>query len=463
MVEEIVMQELAEQIHEASLALLWDPGVKIEHEEIRQVLLSAGCSAGAASEVLKFPRTLVEEMLALCPKEVWLAARNNEGRRITATCRPCIWSVPGLYLHRRGEHRPYTSEDLAQMTRLLHHLEQVDGVFGYSLDDIEPRARDVVGLRIMAENTTKHIRVFCFTPEGADLLTEMKEVIGKIPWFSIGFTAHGPLRWTGLALEIFKRTAGCGIPASINGEPMAGVSGPVSLAGSAAVGNAEILSGIVINQLLEPGRPLTYNLGLAHIFDMRTAIAVTGGPENALFAKYSALMGRHYKLPSASWVSTESMAPDSQAALEKMAGFLTHLGSGVSNIWGVGQLESQMTFSPAQAVIDNEMIGYVKRYLRGLEVNANTLVVDEIRKTGIAGCFLETEHTAEYYRSEFFMPSILFREQREAWVAQGTRRLDERADEAADALIDRAVESGLREDQLRELDALVARFLKAAS
>ena len=94
-----------------------------------------------------------------------------------------------------------------------------------------------------------------------------------------------------------------GQPVTVNGEPMAGTSGPITLAGSAAVGNAEILAGLVVNQLLEPGRPSIYNLGLAHVFDMRTAIAVTGAPENALFACLSGLMGRFYQLPSASWLS----------------------------------------------------------------------------------------------------------------------------------------------------------------
>ena len=141
------------------------------------------------------------------------------------------------------------------MSRLLQQLENVDGVFGFAMDDIPPRACDVVGLRIIAENTRKHIRALCFTPKGSEMMVEMKKVVGDYPWFSIGFTAHGPLRWTNLALEIFSKTAGYGIPATINGEPMAGVSGPVTLAGSAAIGTAEILAGIVINQLLEPDAP----------------------------------------------------------------------------------------------------------------------------------------------------------------------------------------------------------------
>ena len=39
-------------------------------------------------------------------------------------------------------------------------------------------------------------------------MVRMKDVVGDYPWFSIGFTAHGPLRWTNLALDIFYRDSG---------------------------------------------------------------------------------------------------------------------------------------------------------------------------------------------------------------------------------------------------------------
>ena len=241
---------------------------------------------------------------------------------------------------------------------------------------------------------------------------------------------------------------------------MAGVSGPVTLAGAAAVGNAEILAGLVVNQLLEPGRPCVYNLGLAHIFDMRTTIAVTGAPENHLLADISAAMGRFYNLPSCSWVSTESMGPDSQAALEKSMGFFTHLQSGVSLIWGVGQLESELTLSPAQAVIDNEILAYVRRYLRGVEVTEETLAVDITRDVGISGEFLSEEHTLDHFRTEFFDPSILFRERRSAWQEGGSKSLHEAAEAKADEMIAEPLPETLTDDQGTALRKIEDSFLK---
>jgi trimethylamine---corrinoid protein Co-methyltransferase len=452
-------QQNAEQIHEASLDLLGDPGVRIEHDGICDKLLKAGAKTGSDSQVIRFPRELVKESIEQAPSEIFFAGKDGTGKSITPRGETLNWSVPGMNILRQGKHRRFTSEDMADIARLVEQLPNIDAVFGLALADIPPKAQDVVGLRVMAENTSKHIRVLCFTAEGADTLCEMKDVVGDYPWFSVGFTAHGPLRWTNLALEIFARTSGKGIPTTINGEPMAGASGPTTLAGTAVVGNAEILAGLVLNQLLEPGRPCIYNLGLAHIFDMRTAIAVTGAPENHLLADVSAAMGRFYNLPSCSWVSTESMNVDSQASLEKSMGYLAQMQSGVSLVWGAGQLESELTISPAQMVIDNEIISYANRYIRGVEVNEDTLAVDVTRDVGIAGSYLSDDHTLKYFRSEFFQPSILYRKTREDWNKTGGNSLADVAEEKAEKLMKQEVSNGLTPDQKKELRRIENLFL----
>lgn len=450
----------AARIHEASVALLENPGIRLEHDGVLARLLKAGAKPGLGPLDVRLPRGLLQDSLASAPASVRLANRRPGGGHTLKPDSPgLVWSTPGMNLWRHGRLTPFRSSDMADAARLLDQLSEIDGVFALALDDIPPTARDVASLRVLAANTTKHIRALCFTPAGAEWMCRMMPVLGPAPWFSIGFTAHGPLRWTRLALEIFCRTAGHAIPVTLNGEPMAGVSGPVTLAGSAAVGNAEILAGLVVNQLLEPGRPCIYNLGLAHTFDMRTAIAVTGGPENHLFAEISAAMGRFYNLPSCSWVSTEAMAADSQAALEKTAGYLSHLQAGVSLVWGAGQLESELTFSPAQAVVDQEILGYVRRLLRGVAVNDSTLALDVIRETGISGDFLPAEHTLDNFRSELYEPGLLWRKKRSDWTQDGGRTLAERAEEKADALIAADSPPCLTPDQDAELNRLQKAFL----
>lgn len=400
-----------EAVHATTLRILEGIGVRLEHDDIVSRMLKAGARRGAGSQDVRIPRGMVADCLKLAPARVELARRDGTVDVLTPDSPAVFWTTPGMYLWTGATRREIAGADLAAVARLCDRLDSVQGVMGMACHDIAPCHRDFAGVRIIAENCRKHVRALCFTPAGMEALAEMKQVFPG-NWLSVGFTAHGPLRWTNLALSIFARSAGSGIPATINGEPMAGVTGPVTLAGAIAVGNAEILAGIVVNQVLEPGRPVIYNLGLAHTFDMRNATAVTGGPENALLAAASAALGHFYKLPSASWASTESVWDDGQAAMEMTFAVQAHLAARVGLIWGLGQLESEKTISLAQLVIHDELVAYARRYQRGFAVNPETLAYELIEEVGIGGSYLETGHTLDHFREHLWEPKILNRRAR---------------------------------------------------
>ncbi len=446
-------QEEKQLLHETSLKILEQIGVKLEHDEVAERVLQAGAKRGSDAQAVTFPREMVEEYIKMAPSEVRLDDRADAGATLSSDCESVFWTNPGLNIRERDEVREISSADLADIARLCDHLPGIGGVMGMAMADVTPRHRDFTGVRIIAENTRKHIRALCFTPTGMEALLEMRQVFPG-SWLSIGFTAHGPLRWTNLALGVFLKSSGAGIPATVNGEPMAGVSGPVSLAGSAAVGNAEILSGIVINQVLEPGRPVIHNLGLAHAFDMKDAAAITGGPENAMLAVIGAEMGRFYNIPSSSWVSTESVFDDCQASLEKMFGIHTHTINKVSLIWGMGQLESEKTVSLAQLVLDDEMIAYARHYNRGAAVTEETINYDLIQEVGIGGSYLETEDTLFNYREHLWVPNILNRKAREACPAP----LEQVAHQQAMDILAEDEEEKIGTDELAELKKIEEKY-----
>jgi trimethylamine--corrinoid protein Co-methyltransferase len=143
-----------------------------------------------------------------------------------------------------------------------------------------------------------------------------------------------------------------------------------------------------------------------------------------------------------------------------MFGFASHISHGVSNIWGVGQLESELTISPAQAVMDSEMISYVNRFLRGVDTNDETLAVDVTREVGITGSYLDHPHTAEFFRSELFMPKLLLRKKRDNWSAAGSKRLDEHAEDVAQELMKPSDSPSLGEAEHKELQEIADWFSK---
>ncbi len=444
-----------EQIDKAARALLQDPGIRVEDDEIVSRLLACGAKPGAAAQVVRFPGEMVKEYLSLAPEQFSIMDRQDRKRQISPDGESAFWTAAALfYLDRKG-FRPLERQDLADFAWVIENLPEVEAIVGTATEDTPPPHRDFVGFRIMAENTRKHLRPLSFTPRGGEAMIEMARVLSggkplrENPIFSVGFTAHGPLRWTNLALGVFKATAGHRIPCTVNGEPMAGATGPVTLAGTAVVGTAEILSGILINQVLEPGRPCFFNLGFAHVMDMRFGFAVTGGPENCLFAAAGAELARFYHIPSASWICSDSLRYDAQNAMEKTLAALTHVQSRVSIVWGVGSFESEKTISPVQAVIDDEIVRMVRKYQAGVRVSPETLALDEIRRVGITGEFMSSPHTYEHFRGSIFEPRLGVRLQRS--LADERSNLIARAEDRVETLLSSPRPPTMGEEMREEL------------
>jgi trimethylamine--corrinoid protein Co-methyltransferase len=447
-----------ERIAAAARELCDDPGLMFEDQEIVDRLLASGARPGSRPMVVRFSREVLDDWLERAPRRFLLADRRGTLSEVGPDTPPLFWTGSGLFYSDERGFRPIARRDLAEFARLVDTLSQVHALVGTSTDDTPPPHRDFVGLRVMAENTRKHLRALAFSARGSQAMVEMARVLAgpaglrARPVMSLGFTAHGPLRWTALAISVFKATAGHGIPVTVNGEPMAGASSPMTLAGTAAVGTAEILAGIVANQVLEPGRPCFFNLGFSHVMDMRRGFAVTGGPENCLLAVAGAQLARHFGFPSVSWMCTDSLHVDAQNALEKAVAAVTHAQAGVSVVWGVGQLESEKTLSPVQAVIDDELVAMVRRFVRGFAVDETSLAVEEIRRAGIAGSFLESEHTLEHVRGAIFEPRLLVRVQRPSSGA--VPDLAEAARARVRAVLASPPQPQLSEDEARELERI---------
>ena len=423
-----------ERIYAAALEVLQDVGVRVDDEEIVRLLQEAGSTVKHGS-IVQMPVGLVEWSVGKCPHIARYADRKGNLWELGPDGDSMVVTGNALYITRGRVRQAMESTNLAELARIVDACEHIHGMVGTAIADYPPSTRDFVGFRIMATYTAKHLRPCIFTPRGAKLIMEMAQVLSDgtplkdRPIISTGYSIVSPLHWSPTALRVFRETAGLGIPVMVNSEPLGGGTAPVTLAGCLVLGDAETLSGIVINQLLEQGRPCLYNIGFAHVLDMASAIALTGAPENALLQAAGAELARFHGLPCASWMSTESMIADSQAALEKMVTGLAHVTSGVNLIWGAGNLESTLAMSPEALVIDNEISGYMMRYRKGITVNQETLALDLIKEIGLSGDFISAEHTLRHFRQELSRSELLTRTRRKAWESQGSKTLEEVANE----------------------------------
>ncbi len=277
------------------------------------------------------------------------------------------------------------------------------------------------------------------------------QALREWPVISFGYTVISPLHWAETGLEMFLQTSGFGAPMMINSEPTAGATSPVTLSGTLMLANAEALSGVVILQTLEPGRPCVFNLGFAHTMDMRQAVPRTGAPENGLLGAAGAEIAAFHGLPSASWMSTEAMLVDEQAAYEKMQVGLMHTLAGVNIIWGIGQLESQRAMSLEQMVIDDEIAALCLHAARGVKTDADSLAYDLIASLAEKPDYLGHQHTMERFRVELYHPDLGFVGRREGWEKAGAKTTRERAADQVAEILAAEPQPFLTDDQEREL------------
>jgi trimethylamine--corrinoid protein Co-methyltransferase len=249
----------------------------------------------------------------------------------------------------------------------------------------------------------------------------------------------------------------------INSEPLAGGTSPVTLAGSLAMADAEVLSGIIINQIIEPGRPCIYNAGFAHVFDMMTTLVLTGSPENALLQAAGAEMAQFHGLPSASWALSDSSMLDSQASAEKLLTSLIHTLSKVNMIWGVGNIETSKTISPEIAVIDNELIGNCKRFSERFKVDEEHLAFSLIKEIAFNGSFLESAHTLEHFQEEIRYSDLLNRSNRSQWEKNGSLSLEEKAEKIVNDILKREPDNYLTGSQIQKLEAVQKKWIGRVS
>ena len=455
-----------ERINAASLRLLERVGIRVSHAGILARLLQAGATQGAGADVALIPRGLVADCLARAPREITLCDLGGRDVTLGPGAGSVFWTGNALNICEGNQSRPITEPDFVNWTRLTDALPNVHAAVAPTISEYPPWSRDFVGFRLLAQNTRKHFRPCIYTPDGAVAIIEMAQALlggtplRERPIVSFGYTVTSPLGWGAAALELFEKTSGHGAPMMINAEPTAGATSPVTLAGTLALANAEALSGVVITQILEPGRPIVFNLGFSHALDMRSAITRTGGPENALLGAAGAQLAAFHGLPSASWASTESMVADAQAAYEFGMVAQAHALAGVNIIWGIGQLEAQRAISLEQGVITDEIAGAVLHLQRGVPVTDETLAEGVIGELGHKADYLGHDHTLRHFREALYHSALAYCGRREPWEQAGAQDLCERARTRVSDVLAGPFEPMLNDDDERALLSIEAEWME---
>ena len=199
-------------------------------------------------------------------------------------------------------------------------------------------------------------------------------------------------------------------PVIIAAAAMAGTTAPVTLAGTMALVNAEILATIAVTQMICPGLPVVYGSQSCSA-DMKTGQIAIGSAEGALCYKYTAQLGKAYGLPCrGGGALTDSRVLNAQAGAESILTLLAAASEKMNLIFqSAGIMDGYNSISYEKLMFDFEIIKIVQRYLSDIDVSETTLALDVIDEVGIAGEFLSCGHTFAHMRKEHFFPDLALR------------------------------------------------------
>lgn len=199
-------------------------------------------------------------------------------------------------------------------------------------------------------------------------------------------------------------------PLVIASAAMAGLTSPVTIAGTIALTNAEVISAIALAQMAAPGSPVIYGSQSSGA-DLRSGSICIGSPEAALCYKYAGEMAHFYGIPSRAGGSlTDAKKVDAQSGYEAMMTYSACLDGDVSVAFqSAGILDSYLAASFEQMIVDFEIIDYVNRYRREFEVDADSVPEDVIDEVGHGGQYLVEDHTLDFCHIDPLTPNISVR------------------------------------------------------
>ena len=458
------------KLHLAALEILNTIGLKVDSEKVRKMLEEAGAKVNHETMMVCFPSNLVDESIKKAPQRVIYGARNPKYDLVLEPggdifCR-ALTGPEGYIDLETGKYRLAKMSDAKDWARLVDGLENID-YFGLPYaSDIDPDTRDLRMMSVALENSEKHSLFQPYNGEHMELMVELalavvgsREELKKRPIFNILTSITSPLHVLEYASDIIITAGKHGIPVELNSMAIAGGTAPVTVAGLTLLSHTEVLAGIAIAQIANPGAPMVYR-PLPMVMDMSSGVALEATVENAMIAAAQAQLVREtYNIPTnVMGQVSDTFTSDGQSMIERVFNALLPALAGANIVSGAGGLEHVYTLDPVQLVIDDEIVGMTKRILRGFEINDSTLGLDALARVGPGGNFLSDEHTLKYFKTEYYRPHIFNRGARAIWQSKGEKDLNENARERAKAILREHKPAPLAEDVVKELDSIIKRL-----
>ncbi len=423
---EVLSQDDVKKIHDATLQIIEKVGVRFPSKRALEVWADNGAEIDYDKMVVRAKPALIEQALDSCPPFYTLAARDPQqdltldGNHVYVGTDGCGVEVIDIHT---GVKRTSELQDVADISRIADATEEV--AFHWvpvSAQDKPHQTRGLHEIKTIWGNSTKHVQTESIYNEHearaaiemASLIAGGREQLRKRPVLSLMQCTASPLGHDGGSLDAALLAAEVGIPTGFMTMAACLTTGPATMAGNLAVGNAEVIAATAMLQLAHPGAPVFYAAAQT-ASDLRNGAYTGGGPEDFLFGAATNVLADYYNIPlSMGSFATGAKEPNWQAGIENSLS--TFMSSIVMSdmLLGLGFLHGSRIWSFAEMMLDAEIFSIIHKMMQGITVNDETLALDAIAAVGPGGNFLSQKHTRNHMR-DLFLPQFMDRRPYTEW------------------------------------------------
>ncbi len=424
---EVLSQNEIEKIHENTLKVLANTGIKVPHEECLRACEKLGAIIDVDTQVVKIPVKVMEEIIVDLKK----VKRNTEEKKneLKGNISTQLFIVDYVNNNRR-------EGDLDDLLKGIILVEELDNIAAANAviipSDVPSNMTDIISFQQIFTYSTKPGGTYVLSPEGAKYIIEMGKIMGRKEGYMLETVS--PLQFRKENLDIAMVYAREGLYLGLGPMVMGGASSPVTIAATLTVQNAEVLGSIFLIYALT-GSFSGYS-SPSHTMDLRTTLCSFGSPNQALLGIASTQLANYYGLKCFSNSGlTDSLIPDFQGGFEKGANAIFSMLAGAGGMGAQGIVGADQGYSHEQLVIDNEWIDFYNYVNQGIEVNEDTLALDLIEEIGIGGNFLAADHTLKHMRTAYWNSNLFSRDFWDSWEENGKRTVYDKAHDYVEKVV----------------------------
>lgn len=403
-------QAQLDALQEATLTVLEEVGVQFHSVQARAIFEEHGAVVNHENQTVRIPRDLVRKAISTVPRYPVLGARDPDLDLVTHegvtyfTNDGCGHQTVDFLT---GETRASTKADVAMMALIEDYLPSIS--FFWTIVSAQDCGYTAPLHEIEAawSNCSKHYQSVTmmgagrarYAVEMATVLRGSSAEVRRRPPLSMICCTIAPLIQDQEAIESAMVFAEAGLPVVFMSMPTLGTTAPATYAGALTVGDAEVISAVVLMQLASPGAPVFHSL-LHAWADPRTA-AYVGYPLDSR-ARYAPVeIAHHWGMPALGGAfGTESPELDSwQSAAEIATDPLLVALAGAEIVTGIGLRDTYTLLYPEAIILDADLYQRARYSLMEMQVSPEELAVEVIAAVGPGGHYLKEKHTRTHMRN----------------------------------------------------------------